>query len=78
MERWANQITVTDGNGNVLTLTVPNHAPILDEYGLATSNCWFGAFRSILYWLGFHQDTIEEYLPTTEIQGRSDITEGSD
>jgi len=46
------KITVRDPEGDVLSLEM-SHIDLGDDD-------WMGTFKTILYWLGFHPNTIDE------------------
>jgi hypothetical protein len=62
----AQEIIVKDASGKKLTLTL---------YWDSSIDDWIKAFRSILFWLTFGVDTIDEYIPEEpkEIGEPSDI-----
>jgi len=56
-------ITVTNEEGDELKLTLAYDAD---------ANEWLSTFRTIMLWLTFHFDTINEFLPE---KGSSDLTD---
>ena len=59
------QIKVTNASGYTIEITLPWDASIMGQDGSVCDE-WLGAFRTILFWEGFREKAIEEYLPTTE------------
>lgn len=59
-------IRVTNANGLTLELTLPSDAQIMGEMG-EVNDRWLGAFRTILFWQGFAEKTIDDFLPTEEV-----------